>query len=167
MRPWILATLVTVLGGSVALADDPTPQRLFHIERNKNANIVCYDAMVLADGTLREKDPVDVYWLKLAEGGDRKGLKWIERRLAYGIKVIEHDGDRVVLDMRADVKRPVFVEAVGDTMRALMDIGGRRAVVERIYIFADESGAMPKVLYLELFGFDATSGDSLYEKFEP
>jgi hypothetical protein len=154
-------------GVSAALAGDPTPQRLFHIERNKNANIVCYDAMVLPDGTLREKDPVEVYWLKLAEGGERKGLKWIERRMAYGIKVTEHGGDRVELDMRADVKRPVFVEAVDDTARALMDIGGRRAVVERIYIFADESGVMPKVLYLELFGFDAATGDSLYEKLEP
>ena len=36
---------------------EPTPQRLFHIERNKNANIVVYDAIVRPDSNLAEEDP--------------------------------------------------------------------------------------------------------------
>ena len=61
---------------------EPTAQRLFLIERNKNANIVVYDAQVLPDSNLAEEDPVIVYWLKLAEGGHRKDLKRIDKKQA-------------------------------------------------------------------------------------
>ncbi len=152
----------------VASADDEvTAQRLFHIERNKNANIVVYDARVLPDGSLAEKDPVEVYWLKLAEDGERKKLKRIERRMAYGFKVRDREGDRLMLDMKADIGRDLFVEAVDDTFRAFIDIDGRRAILERIYIFAVESGIIPTVEYLELFGVDAETREERYEKYLP
>jgi hypothetical protein len=159
--------ILFLLAAVSALADEFAAHRLFHIERNKNANIVCYDARVLPDGSLPEKDPVVVYWLKLAEGGERKGLKGIERRMAYGFKVEQRDGDRLELTMKADVGRSVFVEAVDDTFRAFIDIAGKRARLDRIYIFADESGIMPKVEYLELFGVDVATGEELYEKYLP
>ena len=165
LRP-SLAILALLLAGA-ALAEDLTPHRLFHIEHNKNANIVCYDAQMRADGTLPDKDPVVVYWLKLAEGGERKGLKRIERNLAYGFKVENRDGDRLELEMKADVGRNVFVEAVDDTFRAFIDIDGRRSRLDRIYIFADEAGLMPSVEYIELFGADAETGEDRYEKYLP
>ena len=164
----LLFTLLAVLAGPlVASADEPMTQRLFHIERNKNANIVVYDARVLPDMTLPKKDPVDVYWLKLAEDGERKKLKRIERKMAYGFKVHDQEVDRLRLDMKADVGRDLFVAAVRDTFRALIDIDGRRAILDRIYIFADESGIMPKVKYLELFGVDLDTGEERYEKYLP
>ena len=164
----LVCTLIAVLAGPlVARADEPITQRLFHIERNKNANIVVYDARVLPDGTLQKKDPVDVYWLKLAEDGERKKLKRIERKMAYGFKVHDQEVDRLRLDMKADVGRDLFVAAVRDTFRALIDIDGRRSILDRIYIFADESGIMPKVQYLELFGVDLDTGEERYEKYLP
>ncbi len=164
----LVVTLFAVLAGPlVAFSDEPMTQRLFHIERNKNANIVVYDAHVLPDGTLTKKDPVEVYWLKLAEDGARKKLKRIERRMAYGFKVRDHEGDRLRLDMKADIGRDIFVAAVHDTFRALIDIGGRRAILDRIYIFADEGGILPKVRYLELFGTDLETGEERYEKYLP
>lgn len=147
--------------------DDLTAHRLFHIERNKNANIVVYDAQVLPDGNLPKKNPVIVYWLKLAEDGERKKLKGIEKRMAYGFKVESRDGNDLVLKMKADVGRQVMVAADEDTFRAFIDIDGRRALLHHIYIFADESGVMPKVEYLEMFGVDVETGEDLYEKYLP
>ena len=163
----LVTTILLLLVGAATHADDLAAHRLFHIERNKNANIVCYDAQVQADGTLPEKNPVVVYWLKLAEGGERKGLKRIERKMAYGFKVENREGDRLELKMKADVGRNVFVEAVDDTFRAFIDIDGKRSRLDRIYIFADESGIMPKVEYIELFGVDAATGEDAYEKHLP
>ena len=40
----------------------PTPNRLFHIARSLNRNLVCYDANQ-ANGKLDTKEPVKVYWL--------------------------------------------------------------------------------------------------------
>ena len=108
-----LTLLAALAVPSLAHAEDPAVQRLFHIERNKNANIVAYDARVETDGLLRKKDPVEVYWLKLAEDGARKKLKRIERRMAYGFKVRDQQGDRLRLEMKADIGRDIFVEAVG------------------------------------------------------
>ncbi len=165
---FLLALLAAIPGfPRISAAEDSTVHRLFHIERNKNANIVVYDARVLPDGTLQKKDPVDVYWLKLAEDGARKKLKGIERRMAYGFKVQDHEGDRLRLDMKADIGRDVFVAAVRDTFRALIDIGGRRAILDQIFIFAEEGGILPKVKYLELFGVDLETGEERYEKYLP
>jgi len=114
-----------------ALADDPepTPQRLFHIERNKNANIVVYDAQVLPDSNLAEEDPVIVYWIKLAEGGHRKELKGIEKKMAYGFKVESREGNRLVIEMKADVGRNLVVDVHEGIYRAFMEIDGRQALL--------------------------------------
>jgi len=152
-----------------ALADEvePTAQRLFHIERNKNTNIVVYDAQVLPDSNLAEEDPVTVYWLKLAEGGHRKELKGIEKKMAYGFEVESREGNRLVIDMKADVGRNLVVDMHEGTYWAFMEIDGRQALLEKIFIFAKETLMLPSVKYLELFGTDVETGEEVYEKLEP
>jgi hypothetical protein len=153
----------------VAMAEDstPTPQRLFHIERNKNTNIVVYDAQVMPDSSLAEEDPVVVYWIKLAEGGHTKELKGIERKMAYGFSVDSREGNRLVIDMKADVGRNLVVDMHEGVYRAFMEINGRQAILEKIYIFAKETLMLPSVKYLELFGVDVASGEEVYEKLIP
>jgi len=51
----------------LALLASPAPAQtktspLFIIERNKNANVVHYDARLTADGKLDPKEPVIAYW---------------------------------------------------------------------------------------------------------
>jgi len=167
-RYHIILLLALALPLSV-LADEvePTPQRLFHIERNKNANIVVYDAQVLPDSNLTEDDPVIVYWLKLAEGGHRKELKGIEKKMAYGFKVESREGNRLVIEMKADVGRDLVVDFHEGAYHAFMEIDERQAVLEKIYIFAEETFLLPDVKYLELFGTDVETGEEIYEKFLP
>ena len=167
-----LALILALVLPLAALADEggeiePTPQRLFHIERNKNTNIVVYDARVLPDSNLAEDDPVIVYWLKLAEGGHRKELKGIEKRMAYGFKVESREGNRLVIKMKADVGRDLVVDVHEGVYRAFMEIDGRQALLEKIYIFAKETLMLPSVKYLELFGTDVETGEEIYEKFLP
>ena len=164
----ITLTLILMLP-LAALADDvaPTPQRLFHIERNKNTNIVVYDAQVLPDSNLAEEDPVIVYWLKLAEGGHRKELKGIEKKMAYGFSVESREGNRLVIEMKADVGRNLVVDLHEGVYRAFMEIDGRQALMDRIYIFAKETFLLPSVKYLELFGVDVETGEEVYEKLIP
>jgi len=163
----ILFLLVTLMATS-AMAKDPVgePQRLFRIERNKNANIVVYDAMVDTAGNLVEKDPVDVYWLKLAEDGERKGLKGIEKRMAYGFKEKEREGNVLIIEMVADIGRLITIEPKEGEYRALIRINGRQAVLEKVFIFADD-GFIPSVEYIELFGTDSETGEEAYQKFLP
>jgi len=170
MRTFVYITLILALMLPLAaLAEDlaPTPQRLFHIERNKNTNIVVYDARVLPDSNLTEEDPVIVYWLKLAEGGHRKDLKGIERKMAYGFSVESRQGNRLGIEMKADVGRNLVVDKHEGAYRAFMEINGRQALLDKIYIFAEETLLLPSVKYLELFGTDVETGEEIYEKLIP
>lgn len=165
----ILIALVGLPSLAFAAADGLRAHRLFHIERNKNANIVVYDAMVQADGNLprKKKKAVEVYWLRLAEGGERKKLKRIEKKFAYGFKVKDRAGNRLTLKMKADIGRLVTVDVVDGVYRAFIDIAGRPAIMKKVYIFAEENGVIPEVKYIELFGRDLETGEEAYEKLEP
>ena len=146
---------------------EPANQRLFHIERNKNANIVVYDARVMPDSSLAEEDPMVVYWIKEAEDNRIEDLKGIERKMAYGFDVESREGNRLVVDLVADVGRDLVVDRHAGEYRAFMEINGTTVLLDRIYIFAKETLMLPKVKYIELFGTDPDTGDEAYEKFKP
>ena len=164
-----LALAAALLSPVNVWADEPEPvqQRLFHIERNKNANIVVYDARVMPDSSLAAEDPVIVYWIKEAEDNRIEGLKGVERKMAYGFSVESREGNRLIIDMVADVGRDLVVDRHEGGYRAFMEINGSQAMLDKIYIFAKETLMMPKVQYIELYGVDIESGKEAYEKFEP
>ena len=63
-----------------------TPQRLFHISRSINKNLVCYDAN-LTNGKLDTEKPLNVYWVNREERtGEKEGLNFSQRKRAYGYK---------------------------------------------------------------------------------
>lgn len=143
-------------------------QPLFHIERSKNANIVQYDANLNSQGMLRAKEPVLVYWIRLAENGEKRDLKWIERKLAYGFKTdYEKKTDTATLKLSADIERKIRVYAVEGQYRAETRIDGRPSFIEKLYIESDESGLWPKVIYIDLYGEDVENGRKRYERFLP
>lgn len=58
----------------------PTPDRLFHIARSLNRNLVCYDANQ-TNGKLDTKEPIKVYWLnREMEPGKTNGLSFIQKK---------------------------------------------------------------------------------------
>ena len=170
MKIRLFVVMFVFLAAFSAMADeDPAfePQRLFHIERNTNANIVVYDAMVDSGGSLREKDPIDVYWIRLADDGERKKLKGIEKRMAYGYKDKEREGNTLVIEMVADIGRRITVAPYEEGYRARIDINGRPAFLDMVFIHATEGGVLPSVDLIELHGRDTESGEPAVEKFEP
>lgn len=162
----LLVLAAPVLAEEVEEAE-PAPQRLFHIERNTNANIVVYDALFEKDGSLKEKDSIDVYWVRLAEEGQRKNLSRIERRMAYGYKEKEREGNDLIIEMRADIGRLITVSAQEGVYKAHIDINGKAAILEKVFIEAKEGFGLPSVEFIELHGVDAETGEPAYEKFEP
>jgi hypothetical protein len=143
-------------------------RHLFTIQRSKNANIVQYDAQLTQDGKLDPKEPVIVYWVMLAEDGRKQKLMWIEREMAYGFKTkYDADGDFVIMDMVADIRRTVKVCERGGVYRAETVIGGQPAFVEKIYVKSTKGHTLPTVEYVELSGRDVETGNGRYEKLIP
>lgn len=165
---FVLLVCVCVLIPTKSSSKDLETRHLFKIERSKNANIVQYDVQLTADGKLYPKDPVVVYWIRLAKDGKRKELTFIQRHWGYGFKT-EYDATKncVTMNMAAKIGRKIRVYEVDGLYRGEILIDGHPAFIEKIYVTSVEGGIIPKVKCLELYGKDVETGHDRYEKIEP
>lgn len=138
-------------------------QTLFVIERNKNANAIYYDANIVG-GKINDKTPLDVYYIHYATDGNRCELNSIERKLAYGYKVIDKNERNITLQLVAYNKRNIllFQDIHGKTY-ALININGKDAYLKKIFVFAKPK-LYTSVEYVELYGYDTKSNKPVYEK---
>lgn len=149
-------------------AAEPARDPLFHIERNKNANIVQYDAQLDSDGRLYTKEPVVAYWIRLANKGEIKELTWIQEKFAYGLKVKpDEKNNSAEVEMTADIGRSLVVKRFGEDYRAVGKINGVDCFLEKIFIQANGSGMSTRVEYIELFGSSVAGQEEQYERFVP
>lgn len=158
---WIPLFAALVLLISSALAQ--STQKLFFIQRSKNANEIHYDARVLASGALDPKDPVDGYWLRKAQDGSRAPITLLQK-IAYGYDVEPGNDGTHTMKLTALKERPLTLLRVNDRWRARTPIAGRPAYLNRIYVATDESGVMPKVLYVDVFGEAVADGKAVQER---
>ena len=164
----LIATCLLMLVSASLLAQDPVIHPLFKIERSKNANIIQYDARSGPDGKLLKKDPIDGYWIRLNEQGQRMELTWVQRTFAFGFKTrLAKDRESAEMDMVADLGAPVTVSRHGDVFRATIPIEGRTSFLDRVYIKAHGKGIKVNVEYVETFGEDVETGEDRYQKIVP
>lgn len=157
---------VSVPGKKAAAPADTRP--LFTIGRNKNANVVHYEANLAADGTLDRKKPVTAYWVMLAGDGSRKKLNWAERMKAYGIKIRpDAAAGGYKMTLAAAPWLPLAVRQTGNVVSAEVAINGRQAVLVKMFIQARDRLLGPKVEYIELYGKDLQTGEDCREKIIP
>src|SRR4030042_2268099 len=143
-------------------------QSLFIIKRSKNANVVHYDARLTADGKLDPKEPVIAYWVMSAEDGRREELSWIEKKKAYGFDIKPDPSvNGYKMTLMAAPQQQITVKKAGDAIRAEMVIGGRLAVLEKIYIRSEEGLTGSKVHYIMLYGKDLKTGGKRSQKIVP
>jgi hypothetical protein len=162
-RSWLLllAALAVALSTALSAFADP-PHKLFFIQRSKNADEVHYDARVNADGTLDARDPIDGYWLNKAEDGSRKPISFIQR-VAYGYDVEPTGNGTYALKLKAFKERSMWIVKSGGRFRVQTTIDGKKAFMNRLYVATDESGMVPSVLYVDVFGEDMATGAALHE----
>jgi len=147
------------------LGDEPGRVSLFHIERNKNANIVQYDVQIGANGRLDSKKPVVAYWVRLAEQGQVKKLTWIQRKFAYGFTVkLDQNENTATLNLVRKIGRTIEVKRVGEDYRAVTQINGVASYIDRIFIHATGKGLSTRVDYIDLHGNAVNNLDVQYER---
>ena len=147
------------------------PGSVFHIDRNKNRNQVHYGVRVDQSCHAVGSEPAYNYWLRLeATPPHTEDLRFFQQA-AYGFaqQAVLGDG-RLELRLRALPERPVTVRlaSVDGTCRAepFMDINGRSARLEKIFVFAEDGMVLPIVRYIELSGH-GDDGVEVYEKIVP
>lgn len=141
---------------------------LFRIERSKNANVVVYEAAEGSRTALAKNDPISASWILLAKDGRRAKLSFFEKMLAYGFEVdVADDAQTAALRLKALKGRPLRVEKRDGHLVAIGKIGGSEAVLQRVFVTTDESGPVPSVTSIELFGVDAATGAPCTERILP
>ncbi len=165
----LLVLALAALGEAPGSArDTPCPAHLFHIERNKNANIVVYDANRGPTGDLDPTEPVKVYWLLNGQPDQREDLNVIERDRAYGFDVTpgKKPGTYTMV-FKAGRRRQLTVRMLKGCPVVIGPIGGHQGILRKMFIQSKDGLVKPKVEYIEFFGEDSTTGAKLYEKYVP
>lgn len=140
----------------------PTPERLFYIARSLNRNLVCYDAN-LKEGKLDLNTPVEVYWLNRTDRpGHTNGLNFIQRKLAYGYKVVQREDDACQIVLSA-YERNISIRKDQGRYQAFVDIQGAPARLVSLYVKTKPNSSV-SVEYVELQGYAVSTGKWVTER---
>ena len=154
----------------------PTPpdglNRLFYIQRTGNTNTIVYDANVSEGKNFQSDKPINIYWIRYADGGGTAGLNYLQRTFAYGVKcekVSDSNEYEFHIVSYSKKKLRLAFDAEGKPY-ALLEINGKKMALQKVFVKIQKSTTFtltPKVEYVELHGKDPQSGTAMYEKFKP
>lgn len=149
-------------------ADFPRPEQteksLFYIQRNLNKHTIIYDLNLQEDGQIDSSEPIDNYWRQYASTGLRRELSWLESWLAYGYRIKKKKEDAFKIKLRAHKERFIELRKEGERWRAVIIINGEESYLTHIYAYADESGILPDVKHVDLFGINIKTGIAVKER---
>ena len=138
---------------------------LFYVQRSVNANTVVYAANMDAHGNPDSRAPVTAFWRWFNVDGHKKDLNFIERMMAYGVKILSAaPGKPVTFEIASLPERVLTLDkdAAGKP-EALIEIGGHPVRLTYVYLHVVEGGLMPSVPALDIFGIDKLSGKAVQE----
>jgi hypothetical protein len=141
------------------------PGQLFYVQRSPNANTVIYAARLDAQGNFDSREPVDAFWRKFNIDGSRQPLNFIERMMAYGVKLdARRAGQPITFTIAAlpDRKLTLGLDAQ-HRPEARMQIGNHMVKVAYVYLQVVDGGLVPSVPSLDIMGTDIASGKAIHE----
>ncbi len=149
----------------------PTPpastHRLFYIQRSKDANTIMYDANLTTGGRLDARKPVEVYWIRYADKGQREDLTAFQWQMAYGYKHKQSGNATEVYEicLNAFKKRPIRIVQTQGRAIAMTVINGQSANLQKVFVQVEpQSGLIPRVQYIDMFGIDPQTGRPVSER---
>jgi len=155
--------------GEKGLPEDyPMPKNvdnlLFYIQRNLNTNTICYSLNLNNLGLLNKTYPMKVFWIKYTKGGIEQELNFIQNK-AFGYTSRWINDDLFEFKMDSYRKLKFFVAKNKDgQFQIITKIKGQIAVLNNIYVFANELGLFPDVRYIELYGEGQENEYPTYER---
>ena len=147
-----------------------SPNQLFYLQRSKDANVVIYEANVTTGKTLDPAKPIQVYWMRYAEQGQREELSPIQWRMAFGYshKPSSSDADAYDIRLNAFGKRPLHITNQHGKPVATIRINGQWACLRNIFVQVDpRAHLIPHVQYIDLYGSSIETGQPVYERIVP
>ena len=156
----------------VSITSLPVPHekgQLFYLQRDPDENTVVYQLNTQND-KIDQTNPIDVYWIRYAEGGTRKNLSFVQRTMAYGINSKELENGDFELQLAAYKALPLRLTYLKSQKKhvVLTKINGRPAILDRIFVRITGGTTLnPDIAYFELSGRDTTGTVRLSEQRQP
>lgn len=160
--------------------DDPKPSSpypaptgvenlMFYIQRDPNANTVCYTLNLDKNGNLNSSEPLNIFWIRYTEGGHRKPLNFIQRTFAYGIKVKSRSPTLYEMRSVAYDKLPLYLKKDAQGKYGVYArIANKECLLQCIFVRIDGGTLFsPNVLYVELKGTEIATGKVIVERIKP
>jgi hypothetical protein len=167
MKIVLLFCLLIVLPANVFPKDNThsAKGKLFHIARSKNKNLVCYDVNY-AGGKLDTKNPLTIYWLNREDRpGETSSLNILQKKLAYGYKLISQGDDSCEITLNAYPGRILTICRQGAKYVCLITINKQTAILESLYVKAKPNNSL-SVEYVELQGISSHTKQPVSERIE-
>jgi len=156
------------------------PLNVLIIRRNKNKNVVIYQANLKSDGTLNESEPLICFWLKIEPSyikkrrqqgykDDRIGLNFLERNMGYGFSVEKSAADAWILYFVSLKSRPCVL-TLKDGKPVLYGALNKvkNVILKEWYVEATENFiGYPTVRSITVTGLDPESGKDVTEILTP
>ncbi|GGH00361.1 DUF4833 domain-containing protein [Pedobacter zeae] len=141
----------------------PTPKnisnQLFYLQRDPNTNTIICQLNVDKHGVVNKDQPVNVFWMRYGDKGEKKELSYIQRKFAYGIISKNLGNDQFELRFTSHKKLPMYLNksAADKKYHVFATINNKKMQIERIFLRI-EGGTFwfPNVKYVEIKGFDAS-----------
>lgn len=141
------------------------PNQLFYLQRTANTNtIVC--ELNTKNGVVDANDPVNVFWIRYSESGQKEELNFIQRKFAYGVKATYVSKDKYQLHFVSYKKYPMYLMKGSDNRYNVYGtINKKQAILHRIFVKINGGSFWtPNVEYVELKGTDPSTGKEVMER---
>ncbi|RZL69242.1 MAG: DUF4833 domain-containing protein [Pedobacter sp.] len=156
------------------MAQDPSPitfpvpkdisNQLFYLQRDPNTNTIIYQLNVDKRGKVNADNPVNVFWMRYDDKGEKKELSYIQRKFAYGILTKNMGNGQFELRFTSHKKLPMYLNKSEADKRyhVYATINKKKLQIERIFLRI-EGGSfwLPNVKYVEIKGYDAKEPSKL------
>ncbi|WP_413854321.1 DUF4833 domain-containing protein [Candidatus Ruminimicrobium bovinum] len=163
MKKFICLVVLSFFCG-IVFADNPL--RLFHIEMNKNPNIVCYDAMLDSNNQINKENPVDSYWVSFTEKNKKREKLNTSDKKIYGFKTKYNEKDNTFdLTLKVIDDKTMTILMTDGKPKVKILINNVEAYLEKIYIQSRENWlGVPSVSFYTLHGLTVNGNEPIEEK---
>ncbi len=148
--------------------DDPSPltfptpkginNQLFYVQRDPNTNTIICQLNIDKNGEVVKDQPVNVFWMRYGDNGEKKELSYIQRKFAYGILTKNLGNGQFELRFTSHKKLPMYLykSTTDKKYHVYATINNKKMQLDRIFLRI-EGGSfwLPNVKYVEIKGHDA------------
>jgi len=140
----------------------PVPQgisnQLFYLQRDPNTNTIICQLNLDKRGEINKNQPVNVFWMRYGDKGEKKELSYIQRKFAYGIISKDLGNGQFELRFTSHKKLPMYLSksVLDKKYHIYATINNKKMELERIFLRINGGSFwFPNVKYVEIKGHDA------------